>query len=121
MDFSFIGQCSIDGPVCGVDGQSYLSLCGGSSFRPITREIQGEAELEERQAFFRPVIQCEGECPCCPEDVVSLVCGADGQTYRNSCFATKHGGGVLCAGQCPCHINIHVCYRLCFGVCFTIC
>ena len=95
-------------PVCGVNGITYFNLC--RSFGSI---IPGNTNI-----CCSAKIQCVGECPCCPDDF-SPVCGVDGLTYQNSCHA--RGVQIMCAGQCPCHVNVHVCYRVCFGLCFTIC
>ncbi|HRZ29628.1 MAG TPA: Kazal-type serine protease inhibitor domain-containing protein [Candidatus Paceibacterota bacterium] len=38
--------------------------------------------------------------PC--DDILELVCGADGKTYQNKCEALKADTSVKCSGACPC-------------------
>ena len=50
-------------------------------------------------------VVCEGPCPCadcpCPMNK-AFVCGVNGVSYRNRCFAACADMPIACDGKCPC-------------------
>ena len=56
-DLAGSGCITVYRPVCGVDGQTYGNICQSSLIQvPDSPDI-----------CCRAKIQCEGECPCCPD------------------------------------------------------
>ena len=106
-------------PVCGCDGQTYPNACyaalngvsldyGDACERGVGDPCQTNADcgfvLKSRKWFFRQyckkdVGDCDGEGVCAyrPEmclDVWIPVCGCDGNTYSNHCYAARAGVNV---------------------------
>ena len=99
-------------PVCGVDGVSYRNKCiARYSTRALPRCRGGcpcggtrTNKLARGPGTFSEYFQ-GGQVKCSCTQSVQEVCGTDGQTYTNTCFANCKTGGkfrMQCWGPCPC-------------------
>ena len=114
-------------PVCGCDGQTYSNACyaalngvsldsGDACQRSGPQPCEHNKECSKDEYCRKDVGDCEGEgvCGLKPEmclDVWKPVCGCDGQTYSNTCYAAQAGVNVKYEDECergvgdPCRTN----------------
>lgn len=104
-------------PVCGCDGKTYPNDCERMA-AGVQKDRDGACEMEATgepcttsdqcgrgQFCHKQVGDCRGEGTCrtmpeaCPE-IFDPVCGCDGVTYSNSCFAAMAGRSVRCDERC---------------------
>jgi hypothetical protein len=99
-------------PVCGCDGRTYDNACF-AAMAGVSVDFAGECEPlecehngmchERNYCLFE---FCEAETGVCVErpqlceTYWEPVCGCDGNTYTNACFAAKAGQTVDFAGEC---------------------
>jgi hypothetical protein len=99
-------------PVCGCDGRTYGNACdafrAGVSVRAngaCPTNCSTNKDCKQGDFCAKPVGGCSqrGRCAPRPEKCIEIfdpVCGCDGKTYGNGCFAAANGTGVAHQGAC---------------------
>jgi hypothetical protein len=99
-------------PVCGCDGRTYGNACeafqAGVSLRangacPVNCNSNKDCKGDD---FCQKAVgACKSRGVCSPKPVICFdifdpVCGCDGKTYGNSCYAAANGVTILHQGEC---------------------
>lgn len=98
-------------PVCGCDGVTYSNSCFAAMMGTSVKfegscDVSCTSNAECGKAYCgKPQNACgaAGVCRQKPElcqDIVKPVCGCDGVTYVNACFAAQSGASVSSTGEC---------------------
>ncbi|RMF81991.1 MAG: hypothetical protein D6739_08740, partial [Nitrospirae bacterium] len=98
-------------PVCGCDGATYDNACSAAQagVSPAThgacRPCSEAADCDTGESCQRPFGACGEAGVCLPapdacDPALKPVCGCDGATYANRCYAALGGTSVAASGHC---------------------
>ncbi len=104
-------------PVCGCDGKTYTNECeaarAGVNVQykgacivpppPVACTDNSQCQPTEYCRYLFGTCSGEGTCAVRPTyciDVYSPVCGCNGTTYSNSCYAARAGVNIYASGAC---------------------
>ncbi|MGA1870463.1 MAG: Kazal-type serine protease inhibitor domain-containing protein [bacterium] len=105
---------SVWDPVCGCDGMTYANICYAAATginvaypgecQAVSQCISNDQCLES-EFCYKSEGDCDGRGVCSPKpeacpDVWEPVCGCDGMTYSNACYAAGSGINVAYPGEC---------------------
>ena len=80
-----------------------LALVSGCFFRPCEHDWEcGSGEYCLKDLCDAREGVCAPRWTRCDLEHVDPVCGCDGVTYQNECFATMSPVSIDCWGACPC-------------------
>lgn len=80
-------------------GLATLTLCLVATVSFVVNGLKNSTQSQA--AFQGSGITIDSSVTTCP-DTIAAVCGIDGETYANDCYASKASTPVECAGECPC-------------------
>ncbi len=101
-------------PVCGCDGKTYSNACYAAS-AGMSVDYEGECRPAAESCLDNTMCAADQYCyyegcgansglcadrPNACEEVWKPVCGCDGRTYSNECFAAMYGVSVDYDGEC---------------------
>ena len=100
-------------PVCGCDGQTYANACEAAAagvnveYRGVcvTSQCTSNSDCETGDYCSKSAGNCDGRGTCSPRPeqcsiIWDPVCGCDGATYGNACYAAMAGVNVEYDGEC---------------------
>lgn len=91
-----IGPCPlIYAPVCGCNGVTYGNACE-AAYSGITVFVPGECGSVAYPPCVNPMLVNNNPCPPTYEPV----CGCNGVSYANACYATREGVTSYTSGEC---------------------
>ena len=107
-------QCfAVWDPVCGCDGQTYSNACYAAK-AAVSIDYLGECvqmcfdneDCPSSRYCDKPTGACDGPGACIHypdlcQNIWTPVCGCDGMTYSNICYAHREGVNVAHHGECP--------------------